>query len=101
MEIGDAACDSDAQCRTLGVGAKACGGPEGYLAWSSKVNGQGTRLAAMAAAHSTERERENERSGMRSNCAVTQDPGAVCRPRARDGVRACQTVQTARSGGAV
>ena len=101
VEIGDAACDADAQCRTVGVGSKACGGPEGYLAWSSKVNGQGTRLLALAAAHSTERERENERSGMRSNCSVTPDPGAVCKPRASDGVRTCQTVQRARSSGAV
>jgi hypothetical protein len=97
-EIGDAACDTDSQCRTLGVGAKACGGPEGYVAWSSKVNDAGTRLKALAAAHSAERDRENERSGMRSNCSVTPDPGAVCRPRVDDGKRVCQTVQGKRSG---
>ena len=99
-EIGDAACDTDSQCRTMGVGAKACGGPEGYVAWSSKVNDAGTRLKALAAAHSAERERENERSGMRSNCSVTPDPGAVCRPRVQDGLRVCQVVQ-GRRGGAV
>jgi hypothetical protein len=97
-EIGDAACDTDSQCRTLGVGSKACGGPEGYVAWSSKVNDAGTRLKALAAAHSTERDRENERSGMRSNCSVTPDPGAVCRPRVQDGLRVCQVVQGRRSG---
>ena len=105
-EIGDAACDTDAQCRTLGVGAKACGGPEGYIAWSSKGarneggkgSDKGARLAALAAAHATERERENERSGMRSNCAVTPDPGAVCMPRERDGLRVCQMVVGRRSG---
>ena len=101
VEIGDAACDTDAQCRTVGIGSKACGGPEGYLAWSSKVNGTGTRLSELAAAHSTERERENELSGMRSNCRVTPDPGAVCKPRATDGVRTCQTARRARSSGAV
>ena len=99
-EIGDAACDTDSQCRTLGVGAKACGGPEGYVAWSSKVNDAGTRLRALASAHSAERDRENERSGMRSNCSVTQDPGAVCRPRAQDGLKVCQAVH-GRRGGAV
>ena len=97
-EIGDAACDSDTQCRTIGVGAKACGGPEGYVAWSSKVNDAGTRLRALAAAHSVERERENERSGMLSNCSVTPDPGAVCRPRVPDGLKVCQVVQGRRSG---
>ena len=98
VEIGDAACDSDDQCRTLGVGAKACGGPEAYIAWSSKVNGKGARLTALAAAHTAERERENERSGMRSNCSVTPDPGAMCIPRPQDRLRACQTAQARRSG---
>lgn len=97
VEIGDAACDTDAQCRTLGVGAKACGGPEGYLPWSSKAS-NGSRLTALAAAHSLEREHENERSGMRSNCSVTQDPGAVCRPRVDDGRRVCQVVPKSRNG---
>ena len=32
--IGDAACSSDGECRVIGVGAVACGGPEGYRAWS-------------------------------------------------------------------
>ena len=98
LEIGDAACDTDAQCRTLGVGSKACGGPEGYVAWSSKVNGKGTRLSELAAAHSNARQAENERSGLRSNCSVTPDPGAVCRPRAQDGLRVCQTSQNRPSG---
>jgi hypothetical protein len=96
-EIGDAACDTDAQCRSLGVGAKACGGPEGYLPWSIKAS-NAARLTALAAAHTAERERENERSGMRSNCSVTPDPGAVCRPRADDGKRVCQALSRTRSG---
>ena len=33
--IGDAACDSNAQCHAVGIGARACGGPSAYLAWSS------------------------------------------------------------------
>ncbi|MBC8055009.1 MAG: hypothetical protein H7Y61_00350, partial [Rhizobiales bacterium] len=32
--IGAAGCESDAQCRSIGIGTKACGGPEFYLAWS-------------------------------------------------------------------
>ena len=32
--IGTAACTSDDACRTVGVGALACGGPESYLSWS-------------------------------------------------------------------
>ena len=75
--IGPAACTADAQCRSMPVGAKACGGPAGYLAWST----QGTdaqRLAALAARQADAQRREIETSGMRSNCAMLVDPGAAC-----------------------
>ncbi|MFT7722134.1 MAG: hypothetical protein QM788_04810 [Roseateles sp.] len=75
--IGDAACTSDAQCRTLPVGAKACGGPAGYLAWST-AGTDAQRLAALAARQREAHRRENEASGLRSNCAVVMDPGAAC-----------------------
>lgn len=75
--IGPAACTSNAQCRTLAVGAKACGGPAGYLAWST----QGTdaeRLIALATRQAQAQRREIEASGMLSNCAMVADPGAAC-----------------------
>ena len=76
-ERGDAACDADDQCHTIGVGHKACGGPERYLAWSSK-NGEGTRLRALVAEHAAARRAEDARNGMMSTCSVVQDPGAAC-----------------------
>jgi hypothetical protein len=75
--IGAASCSADTQCRTVPVGAKACGGPAGYWAWSS----QGTDaevLKTLAARQSEAHKREVEASGMRSNCAMTIDPGAAC-----------------------
>jgi len=80
--IGDAACDNDAQCGTIGVGAKACGGPQAYLAWSSKRTDEAAlkqaaeRQAAAAAAAA-------RASGIMSNCMVTKDPGAYCAASAR------------------
>ncbi|MCE4539128.1 hypothetical protein LXT12_17900 [Pelomonas sp. P7] len=75
--IGPAACTSDSQCRTQAVGAKACGGPAGYVAWS--VQGTDARaLAELAARQSAAQRRELEASGLRSNCAVATDPGAAC-----------------------
>lgn len=82
--IGDAACDTDAQCRSIGVGAKACGGPNGYLAWSAR----GTNEAALRAAVEQQarvQRAENERSGMSSNCMVVPDPGARCLPSPQGG----------------
>lgn len=91
-EVGEAACDSDRQCFSVGVGLKACGGPETYIAWSSK-SGNRERLLELVTQHRDARERENESSGIASNCRFVPDPGAVCRPRAADGKRVCQLGQ--------
>lgn len=76
-EIGDAACDNASQCRTLPVGSKACGGPAGFLPWSSK-RANGELLARLAAEQATAEKKVNENSGMMSTCSVEQDPGATC-----------------------
>ena len=76
-EVGDAACDGPAQCHSLAVGAKACGGPEAYVAWSSKRS-DGKRLQALAGQHAAARKDENARSGMVSNCMAVPAPGASC-----------------------
>jgi hypothetical protein len=77
-ENADTACDSDSQCHSLGVGAKACGGPERYLAWSSK-QGDGAKLKALAEQHSAARRADDAREHMMSTCSLVSDPGAVCR----------------------
>lgn len=91
-EIGDAACDTDRQCFSVGIGAKACGGPETYLAWSIK-SGDRERLLALVSRHREARLKDIERSGMASDCRVMPDPGAVCRPRVPDGQKVCQPGQ--------
>jgi hypothetical protein len=91
-EIGAPDCDTSAQCRSVGVGVRPCGGPEAFLIWSAK-NGRPDRLMALLAEHREARQAENARSGMMSDCRVMVDPGAVCRPRAPDGKRVCQPRQ--------
>lgn len=76
--IGSAACTGPGQCRTLPVGARACGGPEAYLPYST-ANLSEPALQALAERYTSERQAENEKSGMRSTCQVIQDPGAECR----------------------
>jgi hypothetical protein len=75
--IGPAACTADAQCRTVPVGAKACGGPAGYLAWSVEGT-EAARLTALAARQAEAQRRELQAEGRRSNCALVTDPGARC-----------------------
>jgi hypothetical protein len=76
-ERGDAACDTEAQCHSIGIGSKACGGPERYLAWSSKDN-DGTRLRALVAEHAAARKADDAKAGMASTCSFVTDPGATC-----------------------
>lgn len=76
-EIGTAECDNASQCRTMPVGHKACGGPEGYVAYSTK-SGNSARLLALGEQYAAARKAENERSGILSNCMVERDPGATC-----------------------
>lgn len=75
--IGTPACSSNAQCRTLPVGARACGGPDAYLAYSTQQADAG-RLQALAERSRSERKAESERSGEMSVCRHVTDPGAVC-----------------------
>jgi hypothetical protein len=75
--IGDAACDADSQCHTIGVGAKGCGGPQRYLAWSSLRTNGAILHEAVEKEASAARARA-EASGAMSNCAIVVDPGAFC-----------------------
>ncbi|UVW29947.1 hypothetical protein [Massilia sp. H6] len=75
--IGKAACSDNSQCRTLAVGARACGGPETYLAYSA-ADGQDAALRALAERYQKERQAQNAASGMISTCVFMPDPGAVC-----------------------
>lgn len=76
-EIGDAACDSSQQCRTLPVGQRACGGPEAFLPYSTKRS-DAAKLVRMASEDSAARKEQNTRSGMISTCQAILDPGATC-----------------------
>lgn len=76
-EIGEARCERDAQCHTVAVGEKACGGPAQYLAWSGP-EARGKKLAAWAAELATLQRQHAAASGMMSNCQFMPDPGAAC-----------------------
>jgi hypothetical protein len=76
-EIGDARCSSDAQCRSLAIGHKACGGPQQWWAWST-ATARAERLQAWADELAALQQQRREASGMASNCLYVDDPGAVC-----------------------
>lgn len=76
--VGKAECASDSQCQVLPIGARACGGPAGFLAWSNAKTDAG-QLQALAEAYRAEQQANNERSGRISNCRVLTAPLAACR----------------------
>ena len=77
VELGDAACDGPQQCHSIAIGAKPCGGPDGYLAWSDKRTDL-KKLRSLIERHASARKQENLRNGMMSTCVFETNPGATC-----------------------
>ncbi|MFZ6748835.1 hypothetical protein [Undibacterium sp. Ren11W] len=75
--IGKAACNDQQQCKTIGIGLKACGGPELYLAWSTLATDVNL-LNALSLNYRTLREEQIKAAGEISNCMAIKDPGAYC-----------------------
>ena len=74
--IGDAAADAPAQCKVVPYGAKPCGGPAGYLAYSSK-NGNEREILALIDKYTAAQRSENARLGLMSDCAIVPKPEVV------------------------
>jgi hypothetical protein len=76
-EVGEARCTATADCRTLAIGSKACGGPASWMAWSAATS-DGDQLQAWAQALAQRQRLRAETEGMMSTCSVVPDPGARC-----------------------
>lgn len=70
-------CRADADCATIAVGAKACGGPGAFLAWSRRVTDE-TTLRAVAARDAEAIRARLRAAGAVSDCRYVADPGAMC-----------------------
>jgi hypothetical protein len=75
--IGNPACTDTSQCRSLPLGARACGGPQGYLAWSTAQT-DGAAVTALAERYKAQRQVEIKEKGEMSDCRFLSDPGATC-----------------------
>jgi len=75
--IGEAKCSENSQCKTIAIGAKPCGGPEQYLAWSTQQT-DAVALENLASRYRIAREKQNAASGEQSDCRFFPDPGAIC-----------------------
>lgn len=70
-------CTSDADCELLPMGAKPCGGPEGYMAYS-KNNSDEAQLQKMAQNYKESRQKYNEDNQVMGTCVVTPKPLVSC-----------------------
>ncbi len=93
--IGSAACRDDSQCRALPLGSKPCGGPEGFVAWST-AHSDARQLEALASRYKDARQARNQRLGLMSDCAVVPEPVVRCVPSAEGAasVGRCQALAT-------
>ena len=71
------ACTVDAECHSVAVGAKACGGPTGYRAYSSKTVSSAS-VDALAQRQRDLAAQAARESHQVSTCYMLADPGAHC-----------------------
>lgn len=75
------ACTTSEQCKTAAVGAKACGGPQAYVPYSTTDIDEQRFLADVKEFNELSRLYTRHRSvelGVMSDCMLVTDPGAVC-----------------------
>jgi hypothetical protein len=76
-EIGDAPCSSSSVCQTIPFGAKACGGPQQYLIYSTSAT-DSARLAREVARYNEAQRKRNREEGRVSDCSVVVRPQVSC-----------------------
>jgi hypothetical protein len=76
-QIKNAPCSSSSVCRTIAFGAKACGGPEQYLIYSTSVT-DSARLAREVARYNEAERKRNRDEGRVSDCSLVVRPRVGC-----------------------
>jgi hypothetical protein len=64
-------CETDADCRVIGFGAKACGGPKSFLYYSVKTLQEATLKKKVEEYNLLERKR-NQDAGVMSTCSIEE-----------------------------
>jgi cytochrome c553 len=98
--VGTARCETERQCRAVGLGSRPCGGPERYLAWSVAETDERT-LMDLAATYAEQRRALNEAIGRLGTCSILPEPGVRCEPAPSGGRGRCVVVPGTRGGAAL
>jgi hypothetical protein len=78
MEIGQAKCNEDSQCKALAIGANPCGGPETFQAYST-LDSDSQQLTEMAAQYALVRKTLHAKTGTLGACMVIPEPAVQCK----------------------
>jgi hypothetical protein len=65
-------CSENSQCNYIAYGSKACGGPQGYLVYSSEINLD--KLKALVTKYSKDEDSYNKQNGIVSDCSTPSPP---------------------------
>ena len=68
-------CSETGECRFLAYGSKACGGPQGYLLFSNKVDVEA--LTKMVEDYNKAEDAYNKEFGIASDCMYATPPGKL------------------------
>ncbi|NKB70059.1 MAG: hypothetical protein GKR89_23550 [Candidatus Latescibacteria bacterium] len=75
--VGKAPCESEEDCRFIGLGAKPCGGPWEYLVFSTAYTNP-DQLRPMVRRYNEFEGEMNQRYGYASDCALASPPEVGC-----------------------
>lgn len=70
--VNQSSCTENSQCSYIAYGTKACGGPQGYLVFSTDVGKD--KLEAMVAKYSKAEDAYNKQNGIMSDCSIPTPP---------------------------
>lgn len=72
-EVGDAPANRVSECKIIPIGVKPCGGPRGFLVFSSKHSDE-EKLSALAGIYDELDEKRNSEENLISTCEVASAP---------------------------
>jgi len=68
-------CTGNSQCRYIGLGSKACGGPQQILVYSASLDT--VKLLKMILQYNADEDRYNRKWGVISDCSLPTSPDSV------------------------
>jgi hypothetical protein len=73
----DKTCQQDQECKVIGIGARACGGPDQFIVYSENHT-DGKMLAITSERYAKLKKEKQSKLGVVGTCQVLETPIAAC-----------------------